>query len=311
MTNDRRVWAAFIALALIWGTSFLFIKIALRTLQPITLVSFRLLFGWLGLLVILRLQRIPLPRDRALWRHLLVMSLINVAIPFNLITWAESGQNGIDSGVASVLNSMVPLFSVIISGFILRAETVTVATIGGLLIGFGGVVILVGPTLGAGSGSPAPYIAMILATLCYAISAAYTWRYLRGYAPVPVSFGQILLANIIVVAFALLLEDVSGQSMTWATLGALLWLGLLGSCVAYVFYFFIVKNWGATRTSLFTYLLPIVGVTAGVLVLGESLDWRLLVGGLLILAGVGVVNRWRSGSRVLVAARSERGKALS
>jgi drug/metabolite transporter (DMT)-like permease len=305
VTGERRVWAAFFALAIIWGSSFLFIKVALQTLQPVTLVSFRLLFGWLGLLVILWLQRLPFPRDRTLWRHLLVMALINVAIPFNLITWAESGQNGIDSGVASVLNSTVPLFSVVISGFMLRAETVTVATIGGLLVGFGGVVLLVGPTLGADSGSLAPYIAMVLSAICYAASSAYARRYLRGRAPVVVSFGQLLLANIIVVVFALVLEDFQGQSMTWTTLGALLWLGLLGSCAAYVFYFLIIQQWGATRATLVTYLIPIVGVTAGFVLLDEALDWRLLVGGLLILAGVGVVNRWRSVSRVLITARSE------
>lgn len=267
MTGERRVWAAFFALAIIWGSSFLFIKIALQTLQPITLVSFRLLFGWLGLLVIIFVQRLPLPRDRTLWRHLLTMALINVAIPFNLITWAESGPDGIDSGVASVLNSTVPLFSVVISGFMLRAETVTVATIGGLLVGFAGVILLVGPTLGGDSGSLAPYVAMVLSAICYAASSAYARRYLRGEAAVTVSFGQLLLANIIVVVFAFALEGKEGQTMTWTTLGALLWLGLLGSCAAYVLYFFIIQQWGATRATLVTYLIPIVGVTAGVLLL--------------------------------------------
>jgi len=304
VTGERRVWAAFFALAIIWGSSFLFIKIALQTLQPITLVSFRLLFGWLGLLVIIFVQRLPLPRDRTLWRHLLTMALINVAIPFNLITWAESGPDGIDSGVASVLNSTVPLFSVVISGFMLRAETVTVATIGGLLVGFAGVILLVGPTLGGDSGSLAPYVAMVLSAICYAASSAYARRYLRGEAAVTVSFGQLLLANIIVVVFAFALEGKEGQTMTWTTLGALLWLGLLGSCAAYVLYFFIIQQWGATRATLVTYLIPIVGVTAGVLLLNEVVGWRLLVGGLLILAGVGVVSRWRSVSRVLITARS-------
>src|SRR5690606_15097642 len=123
--NDRRVWFAFIGLALAWGTSFLFIKIGVQTLPPVTLVAFRLLIGLAGLLLIVRLQKLALPRGRSTWRHLFVLAALNVCLPFVLITWAESGERGIDSGLASVLNSIVPLFSVIISGLILRVEPVT------------------------------------------------------------------------------------------------------------------------------------------------------------------------------------------
>jgi drug/metabolite transporter (DMT)-like permease len=289
--NDRKVWAAFLLLALTWGSSFLFIKIALRTLQPFTLVALRLAVGWAGLLLLMWLRGISLPRGRTLWQHLLVMGTFNVAIPFVLISWAESGANGVDSSVASVLNSTVPLFSIVISGAILRAESVTAGKIIGLLIGFAGVVLLVGRNVSREWVGVAPYLAVIAASLCYAAASAYGRRYLQGLPVVVISAGQLLMADALVVPAMFLTEDITAQSLPWPTVAAILWLGLLGSCLAYLLYFFVLQNWGATRTTLVTYLLPVVGVTAGVIFLQEPLDWRLLAGGLLILSGVGVVNR--------------------
>lgn len=289
--NDRKVWAAFLLLALTWGSSFLFIKIALRTLQPFTLVALRLAVGWLGLLVIMWVRGIGLPRGRTLWGHLLVMGMFNVAVPFVLISWAESGENGVDSGVASVLNSTVPLFSIVISGVILQVESVTVGKVAGLLVGFAGVVLLVSRNVSQEWVGVAPYLAVIGASLCYAAASAYGRRHLQGLPVVVVSTGQLLMADVLVVSAMLVAEDVGAQSLPWQTVVAILWLGLLGSCLAYILYFFVLQNWGATRTTLVTYLLPVVGVTAGAIFLREAVDWRLLVGGVLILSGVGVVNR--------------------
>jgi drug/metabolite transporter (DMT)-like permease len=292
LRNDRQVWGAFIILAITWGTSFLFIKVGLRTLQPLTLVSFRLLIGAVGLLFILRLTKQRIPRDRMIWRNLAILGTINTAIPFVLITWAESGAGGIDSAVASVLNSAVPLFTIVISGAILRIEKVTAGRVAGLLVGFFGVILMLSRGLGGGNGSIAAHVAVIIASLCYATSSVFARRHFPDTNPVVVATGQIIVATLIVMTFALIAEDQSQQSWNATTLFSLLWLGLLGSCVAYILYFFVLKRWGPTRTTLVTYLLPIVGVTAGVILLDEILDWRLLVGGALILSGIALVN-WR------------------
>ncbi len=275
-----------------WGTSFLFIKVALETLQPLTLVGLRLLIGWLALGVIMRWRGLTLPASWEIWRHLLVLGVVNTALPFVLITWGESGDRGVSSGVASVLNSTVPLFSIVLSGMLLRREEVTLGTIIGLLVGFGGVMLLLSRNLGWDWRNLLPQLAIVLAALCYAAGSAYARAKLRQVGPVTAAFGQLLVADVFVWAAALLFEDFGGQQLTWSAVGALLWLGVLGSCLAYIFYFFILQRWGATRTTLVTYLLPVVGVSAGALVLGELVDWRLLVGGLLILSGVGAVN-WR------------------
>lgn len=299
MDGDRKVWLAFLALALFWGTSFLFIKIGLETLQPMTLVAIRLIIGFLGLLVVMRLQRVAFPRQRTTWFHLAILGIMNVVIPFNLITWAEQT---VDSGLTSILNSTVPLFSVVISGVILKVEEVTPARVGGLVLGFLGVVMLIGPDVRNNVDQLTPYLAIVLAAGCYAASSAYARRYFHGQKPVLVAAGQLLVAGILVVIPALLLEDQSQQSFPLPTAISLLWLGLLGSCAAYILYFFVLENWGATRATLVTYLIPIVGVTAGVLVLGETVGWSMVVGGAMILGGVGVVNLWRRGRPVAVQA---------
>ena len=285
-------WLAFLGLALMWGTSFLFIKVALETLHPLTLVGFRLLIGWLALGVIIKWRGLVMPASWTIWRPLLILGLVNTALPFVLITWGESGDNGVSSGVASVLNSTVPLFSIFLSGLILRREEVTTGTMFGLFVGFGGVVLLLSRRLGWTWDGLLPPAAIILAAFCYASGSAYARARLRQVGPVVSAFGQLFVADLFVWAAAFLFDDFHGQRLTWSTVGALLWLGVLGSCLAYICYFFILQRRGATRTTLVTYLLPVVGVSAGVMFLGEQADWRLLVGGLLILSGVGAVN-WR------------------
>jgi drug/metabolite transporter (DMT)-like permease len=290
--TERKVWAAFFLLALAWGTSFMFIKIAVRTLQPVTVVAFRLLIGWLGLLVIVRARGLSLPRKPRTWIHLTVIGVINVAIPFILIVWAESGQSGLDSGVAAILNSTVPLFSILIAGLILQMERITGGRVLGLIVGFGGVVLLLGRDPVMDLGSILPYIAVVTAALCYAAGSVYARHYLQGIKPVLLAAGQLFIADVFAFIFAFALEDFGAQTFSWEAIAALLWLGLFGSCLAYILYFYVLQAWDATRTTLVTYVIPVVGVTAGVLFLGETIDWRVLVGGLLILSGVATVN-WR------------------
>ena len=289
--NDRRVWAAFLLLALAWGTSFMFIKIAVEDLQPLTVVAFRLLVGWVGLFLIVRVRRVPMPRNQHTWFHLGVVAVINVAIPFVIIVWAESGPQGLDSGLASILNSTVPLFSILIAGVVLNMERITPGAVLGLLVGFAGVVLLFGRRP-LELGGLLPQLAMVLAAAFYAIGTIYARRYLRGIRPVALALGQLLLADVVVFSVAFFFVDFSSQIFSWQAIVALLWLGLCGSCLAYILYFYVLEEWGATRTTLVTYIVPVVGVTVGVIFLGEQLDWRIFAGGFLILSGVGVVN-WR------------------
>ena len=245
-----------------------------------------------------------MPKGWSNWRHIIFLGTVNTAIPFTLITWSESGESGIDSAVAAVLNSTVPLFALIIAGVIVRTEKVSLNKVAGLLVGFVGIVLLFSQDLGQGSESFLPQLAVILASLCYAVSSVYGSKYVGHMDPVAISAGQMLVAEIILVAATLLFVDIGSQALNAATIVSIFWLGLLGSCFAYILYFFILRNWGATRTTLVTYMLPVVGVAAGVLVLNESLDWWLFIGGLLIISGI-VITNWRPGRRQLMEADSQ------
>ncbi len=304
MKNDQRVWSAFILLSLFWGTSFLFIKIGLRTLDPFMLVALRLMIGWLGLMAILKWRGMNLPKGWSNWRHLIFLGIFNTAIPFTLITWAESGVSGIDSTVTAVLNSTVPLFSFIIAGLIIHSERITVNKVTGLMVGFLGIVILMSRGFSWEADSLLPPLAVVAASLCYAVSSVYGKQNVSHLDPVAISAGQLFTAELIMVVVTLFFVDIRDQALNIATVGSLLWLGLLGTCAAYILYFYILRNWGATRTTLVTYLLPVVGVTAGVLLLNEYLGWQLIIGGLLIISGIVIVN-WRPKRRQLMKAEGQ------
>lgn len=300
--SDRRAWASFFLLSLVWGTSFLFIKLALRSLTPLTLVALRLLVGWVGMVAIVRWRGATLPRDRATWAHLVLVAGLNTAVPFVLIAWAQAGDNGIDSGLAAVLNSAVPLFTILLAVLVVRSERFTAGRGLGLVAGFAGVLVLFGReltanTLAISRAELLPLLAMLGGTLCYAGGAIYARQKLQHVAPVVMAMVTLGAADVM-VWFAAAPEAIAdGVSLPPLTVVSLLWLGLAGSCLGYILYYTLLQDWGSTRATLVTYVIPVVGVAAGALFLAEPVDWRLVVGGGLILSGVWTVN-WRPRRRL-------------
>jgi drug/metabolite transporter (DMT)-like permease len=287
----RKDWLRFWVLGLIWGTSFLWIKIAVAEISPFVLVGFRTLFGALGLIVIMWTQK-TLPKSWAEIRPwvgvFVVVGLINVALPFVLISWAEQY---ISSGIASILDSAVPLFSMLIAPLVLRDDPMTLPKTVGLIVGFIGVVILFSPDLAQGiNKSLIGEGVMLLATLCYAAGSIYARLKARGLAPQWQAFLQLGTATLMVWLFTGAVERpiaLPHLAITWL---ALLWLGLLGSCVAYILFFGLMNTIGPTRTTMVTYIPPLVGVLLGAIFLGEHLNWQAILGGALILSGIAVVN---------------------
>jgi drug/metabolite transporter (DMT)-like permease len=289
-------WSAFALLGLIWGSSFLWIKIAVEETGPFTLVAFRLLLGLAGLLVVMWFQKKPFPRDRRTLLAFLFMGVFNTAVPFTLISW---GETLIDSGLASILNSTVPLFTIVIAHFWLHDEKITLSRILGLLVGFVGVVILVSRGLGASGAQDNIWgeLAVLAASLCYALAITFSRRYLRGQTPVVQSTMVLLFADgLMWLALPAVWRLAPGLDfpnrfpvlpITWA---AIAWLGLLGSCLAYLLFFYLINAWGPTRASLVTYVFPVIGLILGILIRNEQAVWRLMAGSALVLAGIVVVN---------------------
>jgi drug/metabolite transporter (DMT)-like permease len=283
-------WLAFIILGTVWSASFLWIKIALHEVGPVTLVGFRVVFGALIVILVTILTRTPWPRDRATWVTYAILGVTSVAIPFILISW---GEKTIDSAVASILNASVPLFTIIIAHFALRDDRMTIQRILGLLVGFAGVVVLLSKDLQPGvHNSIFGQAAVILASIFYAGSAIFA-RLKTAHVPGLVRGGAPLLTASIAVWLMIPLVEkpihVPTLPITWL---ALLWLGVLGSGLALVLWYYLLHEIGPTRTALVSYIFPLGGVILGVIFLREELSWQLFFGAMLIVVSIIVVN-WR------------------
>ena len=276
-------------LGLIWGSSFLLIKVAVEELGPLPLVSVRIGLAALFMAVFLRLTRRTWPHERTEIAALLYVGVMNTAVPFTLITW---GEQDIDSGLATVLNSTVPLFTLVFAHFALSDERTTPQKVAGLALGFVGVAILA--SRDADSSSPNPLsgqLAVLAASASYATSAIVIRRYLRRVDPFTIAGGSLMIGGVLVILTTLIttpLPDVSNLGAD--TVLAVITLALLNTVVAYFLFYHLIDTWNATRTTLVTYVMPPVGVTLGALFLDEPVDWKIVVGAALILGGIVVVN---------------------
>jgi drug/metabolite transporter (DMT)-like permease len=282
-------WLMFGALGSIWGSSFLWIKVAVQDVDPLILVGWRLLFGSLGLLIVVFATRPKLPHSWRSWALLAVLGLTNTALPFVLISW---GEQTIDSAVASILNSTVPLFTLILAHLFLHDDRLSLPKAVGLLTGFAGVMVLAARDLEPGGlgASLLGQVAVLVAAVSYASSSVLARRTMREVSPIVQACATVVAADAVVWLVAS-----GGVHARWAPSTALawlalLWLGLLGSCTAYLLYYRLIHSVGATRSTMVTYIFPVVGVALGVLFLGERADWHLLAGAALVLSGIGVVN---------------------
>lgn len=296
--SSRADWVLFLLLSFFWGSSYLFIKIGVDAgLEPFTLVAFRVAIGFALLGVIGVMSRVEVPRDPRTIGHLAVIGVLSVALPFLLITYAEQE---VDSTLASVINGAIPLIVIVLAAAVLPDERMTAPRVAGLLVGFLGLVILVGfdPATMSTSGG-LPVAALVASTVSYAAGGVYARRFLGGVRPLVLALGELGFALLYVVPLAVLLEGTRGLPDGPDGWIAVLWLGLLGSGLAFLIFFRLLTRWGATRTSLVAYLIPVFGLTLGAAVLGERVDVALLLGTALIVGGIALVNlRRRSPSRL-------------
>lgn len=274
-------------LALIWGSSFLLIKLALAGLSPIQIVLGRLSAAALVLAAIVASRRVRLPREPVVWGHLAVMGVVANIIPFFLFGW---GEQRISSGLAGVMNGTVPLFTLAFASLLLPEERFSAERAVGLAVGFVGVVLVIGPWDQNPLTSSVPgQLACLLAAACYGISFVYTRRHLaqRGYPPMVLAASQLGVAATTLWVAA---PVVARQPVTWTPLvaGSVLLLGAVGTGLAYLLYYRLITEDGATTASLVTYLIPVVAVIVGVVALREPVTWNLFAGALVVIVGVAV-----------------------
>ena len=271
-------------LALIWGSSFTLIKIALEGLSPIQIVLVRLVTAAVVLLLIVRLRRLRLPRERGLWAHLAVLGIVANIVPFFLIGW---GEQRITSGLAGVLNGTTPLFTMAFAAAALPEERLHRLRAVGLLIGFLGVVLVVGPWDQNPLTSSLPgQLACLGASACYGTAFVYTRRFVAGrHPPMVLAAAQITMAAALLTLLAPVVAR-TPVTLSPSVVASGLLLGAFGTGAAYLLYYRLVTDAGATSASMVTYLIPVVAVTLGVVALAEPVTWNLFAGAAVVIAGV-------------------------
>jgi len=279
-------WIAFLLLSLLWGSSYLFIRIGDEQLTPLALVALRLLIGAVVLASIAAARRQDLHLSRRGVVLTVIVATMNTSVPFLLIAW---GEKTVPSGLASVLNSTVPIFSVLIAGAVLHDEPITSSRLGGVTMGFAGILLLLSRDLGQsgihwsgvmGQG------AIVLAAVCYAGMAVFTRRTLRGVPSMTIATYTLCIAAAEVVLLSLVFSPPPVGSLHLKTLFSVVWLGALGSAIAYILAYYILASWGAARYTFVAYMLPMVGLALGAIYLGETLAWRTLAGSALVILGI-------------------------
>lgn len=284
------------ALALIWGVSFLLIKVAVHDMSPTVLLLLRSASGLFGLAVIVKAMGRPLigPGWRTRVGSFAFMAITNAIIPWIAIAW---GEERISSGLASILNSTTTLWTAIIIYWAMPSERPSIVNYVGVVAGFAGVVILVLPDLTTHgiSANVLGTLAVLVASLSYALNAIYQRTRMRTVSVFDISIGQLAAATVFAVPLAI--PSLPTVHVAWQSLAAVLALGAAGTGVAYLLYYFVMNSLGAVRASGVTLLVPVTAVFWGVVLLNETVSVPMMIGMVVILAGIVLANLRRAERR--------------
>jgi len=285
---------ALLALGAIWGASFLFIKVIVDETSALEVAEGRMFFGALAVGVLIAMRKMPLRRPPVLWFKVAVWAFVGIVVPFILIAWAEEH---IASGTASVLNSTMPLFTMLFAAIFLIEEQLTPARVAGLAIGFVGIIVLTGGDVyDLRDSAVLGQLAVVGAAACYGAGAIYARSLLKEEDPVSLTGGQLVLGTVLVLPILLVVRGTPDYSLSVEAWLSLLALGVLGTGIAIIIYLWLVDNVGSVRSSLVTYIIPIVGLFLGWAVLDESIGLNTVLGCALIIAGVAAVMRGQAPS---------------
>ncbi len=287
---NRRDWLLLLLLALIWGGAFLFIDVAVRQVPPITYVWLRVTIGAAGLwtYLIVRGERISLPKQ--VWGSILLLALLNNAIPFTLFGWS---QTHIASGLASILNATTPIWGVVVAHFLTKDERMSPRKLAGVLLGFGGVATMIGPSLLSSFGTGAlAELACVVAALSYALAAVWARRFKQlGISPFSITTGQLTAAALVMLPMSMIVDKPWTHPIPpVGALAAITALALFCTALGYVLYFRLIDRAGATNALLVTLLVPPVAILLGSLFLGETLAPQDFAGLALIALGLAAID---------------------
>ncbi len=283
-------WSLLIALSVLWGGSFFFIGIAVLALPPFTIVVLRVGLAAIALNVIVRAMGLSMSMDRRVWTAFFGMGLLNNMIPFSLIVWA---QTHIASGLASILNATTPLFTVIVAHFLTTDERMNGWRFTGVVVGFTGVVLIIGPEALQGLGTNiVAQMAILTAALSYAFAGIFGRRFrAMGIAALVTATGQLTASTVMMIPLALVVDRPWMLPMPSLEIwGAVLGLVLLSTALAYILYFRVLATAGATNVLLVTFLIPVSAILLSTTILGEQLEPKHFTGMAIIGLGLAMID---------------------
>lgn len=284
----RLVW---LLLCLIWGSTWLFIKLGLEDLPPLTFAGIRFVIAVTILVSVVAIRGLKWPRSRRNWLLLAVSGVLAFSLNYGLLFW---GEQHISSGLAALLQATIPAFGLIIAHFYLPGEPLTPARLLGIALGVLGVAVVFSSQLGvAGPRALAGCIALVLSSVCAAYSNVLVKAYGKKLDPAILAGGQMFFGMLPLLLIGIPLEG-NPLRFHWTPMAvlAILYLAVVGSVVAFLLYYWLVQNMDVTNTMLIALVTPVVAVILGMLVLNEQLGWRTLAGGAMIMAGIGIIV-WR------------------
>jgi len=275
--------ALLLVLATLWGASYTFIRVAVATIPPITLIAGRTAIAGLLLLVIMHWRGVRMPRDAATWRRFLFQACLNSVIPWTMIAW---GERTLDAGLATILNSTSPIFTFFLTLAISRHEVLTSRKLFGVVAGMAGICLIVGVQALAGFGEQlTAQIVTVAAAICYAGAAIFS-RGFKGLDPMAPAAGSLVCGAAILIPVGLVVEQPWTLTPSANSLLALLGLAVFSTAAAFVIYFRLIQTLGSVGTTAQAYLRVPIGVALGVLFLGEHLSPTAWIGLACVVVGV-------------------------
>ena len=287
---NRGDWLILGILAVIWGGAFFFIGVAVRHVPPLTYVWLRLTIAAAAMWIFVRARGIDIGLPREVWGSIILLAFLNNALPFTLFGW---GQTHIASGLASILNATTPIWGVVVAHVLTRDERMSPRKLAGVLLGFGGVATMIGPSLLSDIGtSGLAELACVLASLSYALAAVWARRFRnQGISPMSVTTGQLTAGAVVMLPMSLIVDKPWTHALPpLSAWGAIAALALLCTAFGYVLYFRLIETSGATNALLVTLLVPPVAILLGALFLGETLAPQDFIGLGLIALGLAAID---------------------
>ena len=267
----------------LWGTSFLLTAISVRTIDPISIVFYRLVLGALVLALVVFARGQSFPRSARVWGGFLLMAIAGNALPFFLISW---GQQTVNSGVAGMIMAIMPLMTMLLAHYLVEGETLNRYKIIGFTLGITGIVILLGPVFEGGGRALLSGLAIFTAATCYAVNTILIKR-LPRFSPMVGACGVLIMASIIMLPIWLTLAPVN-NNISQNSMLAVIWLGIGPTGIATIVLFVVIGRAGPTFLATINYLIPVVAFFAGAWLLAEPTSWQHYLALVTILGGIAI-----------------------